>query len=183
MENYSCYPSKRVDKAIAINNPHSIQQNINKEPVCMPHRFFVNLSCTSFVLLLIYIAECVNTAIAQVGITQTAPRGLPQKKPSSLSKPRGVMTSVQAEPTGHAGGAPISAKSLTQWQSAESNTPVKPLPESPPLVVKMVTVWPICLNMLSTRCLTWSTMVYLLIIYRCSRLGVSPGMYTSSFII
>jgi len=89
---------------------------------------------------LAYMAECVNTAIAQVGITQTAPSGLPQKKPSSFSIPIGVITSVQALPIGHAGGAPISAKSLTQLMSTDNSTPVKPLPDKPPLVVKIVTV-------------------------------------------
>ena len=91
-----------------------------------------------------YIAECVKQAIEQVGITQTAPRGLPIKPPNSLSTiPTGVITSVQVLPIGQAGGAPMSANKRTQWQSAVKRTPVKPLPDRPPLVVKIVTVWPI----------------------------------------
>jgi len=125
-------------------------------------KFYLN-PCVSLVLLLNYSVECVNTAMAQVGITHTAPSGLPQKKPSSLSMPCGVITSVHALPTGQAGGAPMSARSRTQLQSTDSNTPVNPLPDSPPLVVNMVTVWPIYLNIVSTRCLVWSNMVCLLI--------------------
>ena len=106
-----------------------------------------------------YIAECVNTAIAHVGITHTAPSGLPQKKPSSFSMPIGVITSVHELPTGQAGGAPMSAKSRTQLMSTDKSTPVKPLPESPPDVVKIVTVWPMCLSILSHKHCTCSTMI------------------------
>ena len=87
-----------------------------------------------------YIAWWAKAAIAQVGITQTAPSGLPKKTPASLFIPMGPMESVQALPIGQAGGAPISARSLTQSQSADSKTPLNPFPERPPLVVKMVTV-------------------------------------------
>ena len=44
----------------------------------------------------------------QVGITQTAPRGLPIKPPISLSIPIGPIISVHELPIGQAGGAPIS---------------------------------------------------------------------------
>jgi hypothetical protein len=87
--------------------------------------------------------------LAQIGITHTAPSGLPQKPPMSLFTPIGVIVSQQELPIGQAGGAPMSARSLTQSQSADNKTPLNPLPESPPLVVKIVTVWPMCLHMLS----------------------------------
>jgi len=89
-----------------------------------------------------YIAEWVKQAIAHVGITHTAPNGLPSKKPTSLSIPVLVIISVQVLPIGHAGGAPISASKRTQLQSTVNKTPVKPLPDNPPLVVKIVTVCP-----------------------------------------
>jgi len=56
--------------------------------------------------------------------------------------PIGVMVSQHAEPTGQAGGAPMSQSKRTQLQSALKSTPVKPLPDKPPEVVKIVTVWP-----------------------------------------
>jgi len=96
-------------------------------------------------------AEWVKQAIAQVGITHTAPNGFPSKKPTSLSMPVLVKTSVQVLPIGHAGGAPMSASKRTQLQSTVKSTPVKPLPDNPPLVVKIVTVCPMWRHILSTR--------------------------------
>jgi hypothetical protein len=69
----------------------------------------------------------------------------------SFSMPMGPLLPQQLEPMGQAGGAPMSASKRTQSQSAESKTPLKPLPLKPPLFVKIVTVWPMCLNMLSER--------------------------------
>ena len=38
--------------------------------------------------------------------------------------------------------------SFTEQSVIPASTPVKPDPEMPPLIVKMVTVWPICLDKL-----------------------------------
>lgn len=57
----------------------------------------------------------------------------------------------QGPPIGQAGGAPISVISLTLPSQMPASTPVKPQPEAPPLVVKIVTVLPIYLCKLSTK--------------------------------
>ena len=72
-----------------------------------------------------------------VGITQIAPNGVLSTQKLAPTGP------VQALPIGHEGGIPISHNNLIKLQSIDINTPVNPLPESPPLFVNIVTVWPI----------------------------------------
>lgn len=89
--------------------------------------------------------------MAHVGITVTEPRGLPFPPfPQQLS----MLPHVQLLPKGHDGAQPILHIRRTVLQSAEIKTPVKPEPESPPLVVNIVTVCPIYLYISSTRELT-----------------------------
>jgi len=47
--------------------------------------------------------------------------------------------------------APMSVISLIHPSQMPASTPVKPHPDTPPLSVKIVTVWPICLNRLSNK--------------------------------
>lgn len=74
----------------------------------------------------------------------TEPSGL---NPFPLQRPllqRSSRSSLHTHelPIGHAGAAPMLQSNLMLLQSTDSNTPVKPLPESPPLVVNTVTVRP-----------------------------------------
>ena len=98
--------------------------------------------------------------VAVVGITATAPIGLPQKPKLGAISPQGPKALVQLEPTGQAGGAPTSHSSRTTSLSAVSSTPVKPLPEMPPERVKIVTVRPMLSHRDSSRNIPQNSMVF-----------------------
>jgi hypothetical protein len=73
----------------------------------------------------------------------------PPKPPKLLLIPQGDKPFTQLLPIGHEGAQPMLQRSFTLLQSAEINTPVNPAPESPPLVVNIVTVCPTYLRISS----------------------------------
>ena len=102
-----------------------------------------------------YIALWVNDAILQIGISVIEPSQPPQAGPGLQLQP--PMGPVQQLPSGQEGGNPMDVISLTTDGSTATNTPVKPEPDKPPLVVKIVTVLPIYLTRLSNKKSTLST--------------------------
>jgi hypothetical protein len=62
--------------------------------------------------------------------------GKPKPRPEFPKLPN----PAQLEPIGHAGAAPTSQRRRMQLQSQLTKTPVNPLPDKPPLLVKTVTV-------------------------------------------
>lgn len=82
-------------------------------------------------------------AILSIGISQAEPTfpGKPQLFTKVLRPaPDGL---PQAFPTAQPGAGPMLVMSLTKQGFTSRITPVKPQPDCPPLVVKMVTVSPI----------------------------------------
>lgn len=132
----------------------------------MPRRNFPQ--GTFLLYFIFYIALCVKLAMLSHGITVTEPSQfqpmyLPRPPPPQLQLPPHAPPHLHPQPSrpnpkpppnsgnppqhelpsGQAGGAPMSVINLTQPSQIPASTPVKPLPESPPDFVKIVTVWPI----------------------------------------
>lgn len=83
-------------------------------------------------------ALCVKFTIEHVGMMETDPIGVqlpnhPPPHPHELGQ-------QHAEPIGHVGAIPAEQRSLIALQSTLRRTPVNPHPDTPPLLVKTVTV-------------------------------------------
>lgn len=86
-----------------------------------------------------YTALCTNDTMRSIGISHTDPG--PQRANLWLPK----------HPNGLLGATPMRVISLTMQGVTLRITPVNPLPETPPLVVKIVTVSPTYLQRISAR--------------------------------
>ncbi len=91
-------------------------------------------------VIIYQIALCVKPAILQMGISVTLPTQFPPDEFLQLQFPLKPPLLPQELPRGQVGAAPKSVISLMLQSHTAARTPVKPLPEIPPLVVKIVTV-------------------------------------------